>query len=220
MTHLAEILGFFLTTIYKGIGSYGLAIILFTVLVKIALLPLSVKQIKSTHSTSKINPKIKEIQAKYKNNQEKQAKAISELYKETGYNPMSGCLPMLIQMPILLALYWVFSDPVKYGVFSSLIEMNNYGMNFLWIEQLSKPDYIIAILSAVSAYLMQKYTMLQSASDGMNKTMKMMSNIMPIMSLVWGVTLPAALTLYWTVSNAMAIVQQILVVTPLKRKLE
>ena len=180
-------------------------------------MPLTVKQTKSTFAMSEINPKVKEIQAKYKNKPEKQNEEISKLYKESGINPLSGCLPILIQMPILMGLFYVFKDPVTHGVFASKAAMAAANGNFLWIKALSKPDYILAVFSGASAYLMQK---VMTPKDQIEGPMKMMSWLLAGMSLYWGFVLPAALTLYWGVSSIFSVFQYYLITRPLKSKLE
>jgi len=217
MGQIASLFGIALKAIYGVIGNYGLSIIVFTIIVKMILMPLTVKQTKSTFAMSEINPKIKEIQAKYKNKPEKQNEEISKLYKESGINPLLGCLPILIQMPILMGLFYVFKDPVTYGVFASKAAMTAANGNFLWIKALSKPDYILAVFSGVSAYLMQK---VMTPKDQLEGPMKMMSWLLAGMSLYWGFTLPAALTLYWGVSNVFSVFQYYLITRPLKAKLE
>lgn len=216
MTQIANLLGYVLKTIHTAVGSYGLAIILFTILVKIILMPLMVKQTKSTFAMSEINPKIKEIQAKYKNKPEKQNEEISKLYKESDINPLSGCLPLLVQLPILFALFWVFRDPMKYGVFETKAAFSAANAGFLWVHSLTKPDYILAILSGASAYLMQMVTV---PKDQMQGSMKVLNYMMPALSLFWGFSFPAALTLYWTVSNLFSVVQHKIITKPLKDKL-
>ena len=217
MGQIASLFGIALKAIYGVIGNYGLSIIVFTIIVKMILMPLTVKQTKSTFAMSEINPKVKEIQAKYKNKPEKQNEEISKLYKESGINPLLGCLPILIQMPILMGLFYVFKDPVTYGVFASKAAMAAANGNFLWIKALSKPDYILAVFSGVSAYLMQK---VMTPKDQLEGPMKMMSWLLAGMSLYWGFTLPAALTLYWGVSNIFSVFQYYLITRPLKSKLE
>ena len=170
MGQIASLFGIALKAIYGVIGNYGLSIIVFTIIVKMILMPLTVKQTKSTFAMSEINPKVKEIQAKYKNKPEKQNEEISKLYKESGINPLSGCLPILIQMPILMGLFYVFKDPVTHGVFASKAAMAAANGNFLWIKALSKPDYILAVFSGVSAYLMQK---VMTPKDQIEGPMKM-----------------------------------------------
>lgn len=217
MGQIASLFGIALKAIYGVIGNYGLSIIVFTIIVKMILMPLTVKQTKSTFAMSEINPKVKEIQAKYKNKPEKQNEEISKLYKESGINPLSGCLPILIQMPILMGLFYVFKDPVTHGVFASKAAMAAANGNFLWIKALSKPDYILAVFSGVSAYLMQKVMTPKNQIEG---PMKMMSWLLAGMSLYWGFIFPAALTLYWGVSNIFSVFQYYLITRPLKSKLE
>lgn len=217
MGQIANLFGIALKAIYGVIGNYGLSIIVFTIIVKMILMPLTVKQTKSTFAMSEINPKVKEIQAKYKNKPEKQNEEISKLYKESGINPLSGCLPILIQMPILMGLFYVFKDPVTHGVFASKAAMAAANGNFLWIKALSKPDYILAVFSGVSAYLMQK---VMTPKDQIEGPMKMMSWLLAGMSLYWGFIFPAALTLYWGVSNIFSVFQYYLITRPLKAKLE
>lgn len=217
MGQIASLFGIALKAIYGVIGNYGLSIIVFTIIVKMILMPLTVKQTKSTFAMSEINPKVKEIQAKYKNKPEKQNEEISKLYKESGINPLSGCLPILIQMPILMGLFYVFKDPVTHGVFASKAAMAAANGNFLWIKALSKPDYILAVFSGASAYLMQK---VMTPKDQIEGPMKMMSWLLAGMSLYWGFVLPAALTLYWGVSSIFSVFQYYLITRPLKSKLE
>ena len=217
MGQIASLFGIALKAIYGVIGNYGLSIIVFTIIVKMILMPLTVKQTKSTFAMSEINPKVKEIQAKYKNKPEKQNEEISKLYKESGINPLSGCLPILIQMPILMGLFYVFKDPVTHGVFTSKAAMAAANGNFLWIKALSKPDYILAVFSGVSAYLMQK---VMTPKDQIEGPMKMMSWLLAGMSLYWGFVLPAALTLYWGVSSIFSVFQYYLITRPVKSKLE
>ena len=217
MGQISSRFGIALKAIDSVIGNYGLSIIVFTIIVKMILMPLTVKQTKSTFAMSEINPKVKEIQAKYKNKPEKQNEEISKLYKESGINPLSGCLPILIQMPILMGLFYVFKDPVTHGVFASKAAMAAANGNFLWIKALSKPDYILAVFSGVSAYLMQK---VMTPKDQLEGPMKMMSWLLAGMSLYWGFIFPAALTLYWGVSNIFSVFQYYLITRPLKSKLE
>lgn len=217
MSFIADFFGTVLRYIYEFIGNYGFAIIIFTVLVKGLLTPLTVKQTKSTFAMSEINPKIKEIQEKYKNKPEKQNEEITKLYKESGFNPLAGCLPLLIQMPILFALFYVFREPLKYGVFTDKATFLAASGSFLWIKSLIRPDYVLAVLSGVSAYFMQ---VAMTPKDQMeNPSMKMMTYLLPGMSLIWGFTFPAALTLYWTISNVFSVLQYYVITKPLKARL-
>jgi YidC/Oxa1 family membrane protein insertase len=114
---ISNALGHVLRIIFELVQNYGLSIILFTIVVKVLLLPLTIKQTKSTKAMQDIQPKILEIQTKYKDKPEKQQQEIMKIYTEAKINPLAGCLPLLIQMPILIALFSVLREPVTYGVF-------------------------------------------------------------------------------------------------------
>jgi YidC/Oxa1 family membrane protein insertase len=216
---IGSALGQILKAMYGLTQNYGLSIILFVIIVKTIILPLTVKQTKSSMAMQEIQPRIKEIQEKYKNKPEKQNEELQKLYKETKFNPLSGCLPLLIQMPIIFFLFWVLKDPVKYGVFETKAAYDVANTSFLWIKSLSKPDYIIAFLSGISAYFMQKVTMATTATEDMNPQMKSMTYIMTGMSFIFGFQWQSGLVLYWTVSNVYSIIQTLLVVAPMKKRL-
>ncbi len=214
---IANFLGMVLKWIFEFTHSYGLSVIIFTVIVKMLLTPLTIKQTKSTFAMSEINPKIKEIQVKYKDKPEKQNAEIAKLYKEMEINPMAGCLPLLIQMPILFGLFYVFKNPVAHGVFPNKAAFLAANGNFLWIQSLIKPDYILAALSGLSAFFMQK---VMTPKDQLQGSMKMMTWLMAGMSFYWGFIFPAALSLYWTVSNVFSVFQYYMITKPLKAKLD
>ncbi len=216
MSIISNLLGDVLRIIVEFIHNYGLSIILFTIFVKVLLLPLTIKQTKSTKAMQDIQPKMKEIQEKYKNKPEKQQQEIMSLYKEAKINPLAGCLPLLIQMPILFGLYAVLRDPVAYGVFADKAAFANADMVFLWVQNLTKPDYILAIVSGVTTFIMQ---MLMMPKDQQQGSMKIMTYVMSAMMLYWGFMFPAGLTLYWTAGNLFSIAQHYLVMNPLRAKL-
>ncbi len=216
MSIISNLLGDVLRIIVEFIHNYGLSIILFTIFVKVLLLPLTIKQTKSTKAMQDIQPKMKEIQEKYKNKPEKQQQEIMNLYKEAKINPLAGCLPLLIQMPILFGLYAVLRDPVAYGVFADKAAFANADMVFLWVQNLTKPDYILAIVSGVTTFVMQ---MLMMPKDQQQGSMKIMTYVMSAMMLYWGFMFPAGLTLYWTAGNLFSIAQHYLVMNPLRAKL-
>ncbi len=225
---MATILGF----IFDFVNSYGFSIILFTIFIKLLLLPLTIKQTKSTKAMQDIQPKIQEIQLKYKDKPEKQSQEIMELYKEAKINPMAGCLPLLIQMPILIGLFSVLREPWVYGIFESQAAYEAADTSFLFLSNLTQAgnmadiltggikveNLIMAILSGGSSYLMQIVMMPNDPKQ--QETMKTMTYVMTIMSFVWGYTFPAGLALYWVVSNVFSIAQYYLVMNPLKAKLE
>ena len=217
MNIIGNLLGHVLRVIYDVVQNYGWSIIAFTILVKVLLLPLTIKQTKSTKAMQDIQPKLQEIQEKYKNKPEKQQQEIMKLYQEAKINPLAGCLPLLIQMPIIIGLFSVLRDPVAYGVFTSEAAFKAADTGFLWLSSLTSTHHIeMGILSGISAYVMQK---VMTPADQAEGPMKTMTYVMAAMSFYWGYTFTAGLALYWTVSNLFTIAQYYLVMNPLKAKL-
>lgn len=216
MNIISNALGHVLRIIFELVQNYGLSIILFTIVVKVLLLPLTIKQTKSTKAMQDIQPKILEIQTKYKDKPEKQQQEIMKIYTEAKINPLAGCLPLLIQMPILIALFSVLREPVTYGVFVDQAQFTTAAKGFLWIQDLTKPDVILAVLSGATTFLMQTLMMPNDQQQG---SMKIMTYVMSAMMLFWGFSFPAGLTLYWTIGNVFAIAQHYLIMNPLKAKL-
>lgn len=170
--------------------TYGLSIILFTFIIRLILLPLNIKQMRSTKRMNEVQPEIKKLQTKYKNDPTKQNEELMKLYKEKGINPMGGCLPLLIQMPILMALYWVFMG---------LKGIN--GVSFLWISNLAKPDnlFILPILSGATTYLSS--AMMAPKDGDQAKQMSTMNIGMSIFLVVMSWPMQASLVLYWVFNN-------------------
>jgi YidC/Oxa1 family membrane protein insertase len=178
--------------------SFGLAIIAFTILIRVLLLPLSIKQTKSTAKMGAIQPEMKKVQAKYKNDPQKSQQEVMKLYKENGVNPMGGCLPMLIQMPILFALFYVFRS----------LDMN--GAGFLWMKDLSLPDpyKILPVLSMVTTYFSSK--LMQPAASGDAAKAKQTSTMNAGMAIFMGfmsLSFKGALVLYWVINNILQVIQ-------------
>ena len=216
MNIISNALGHVLRIIFELVQNYGLSIILFTIVVKVLLLPLTIKQTKSTKAMQDIQPKILEIQTKYKDKPEKQQQEIMKIYTEAKINPLAGCLPLLIQMPILIALFSVLREPVTYGVFVDQAQFATAAKGFLWIKDLTTTDVILAVLSGATTFLMQTLMMPKDQQQG---SMKMMTYVMSAMMLFWGFSFPAGLTLYWTIGNVFAIAQHYLIMNPLRAKL-
>ena len=180
--------------------AYVLAILTFTVIIRLLILPFNIKSAKSTQGMQKLQPELKKLQEKYKDDKEKLGAETMKLYKENNVNPAGGCLPALLPLPILMALYWVFMG----------IENIN-GASFLWIPDLFSEDkyYILPILAALStylpSYLMTKSTPAQTQPGGMNMgTMNlMMAGMMGFMSL----NFKAILVLYWIIGNIIQTIQ-------------
>ncbi len=178
-----------------GVGSYGLAIILLTIVIKIILYPLTVKQMQSMKAMQRLQPQLKKIQEKYKDDKVAMQQKMAQLYQKEGVNPLAGCLPMLIQMPILMGMYYALYN-FDYGAADP---------SFLWLPGLTEPDpyYILPILSALSTFAMQKMSATESTPQ-----MKMMSIIMPVFIGGISINFPAGLVLYWVTMNVVQIVQQ------------
>ena len=313
-------LGWILNAFYHLVGNYGVAIILFTVFVKALLLPLDIKQKKSMAKTQKIQPLLMEVQKKYANDKEKLNQETMKIYQKYGINPMGGCLPMLIQLPIILALFWVVKKPIVYlmGVgaediwriaeafnawavsntdllpkelakilpvtYTDKMASNTFGTYEIsiaqqlfknpeilehpfiknWGENLKLIDFrflgmdlaeipnlgaffgvflgnvknltketvllwIIPIVSGLSSFAVSKVASAQQGQPKKKKneviaeadrvdngnsaesTMKTMNIMMPLFSAWFAFTLPAAVGLYWIISNVIQIVQQVVV---------
>lgn len=192
--------------------SVGLTIIVFVILIKLVLLPLNVKQIKSSIMMQKVQPEVKALQTKYKNDPKKLNAEVMKLYKDKDANPMSGCLPLLLQWPILIAMFWVF----KSSTLSTLLTDSG----FLWIKSLEKPDYVLAIFSAATTYVSMHITSQgqQQVANGPNP--KSMNIMMSGMMLVFGFSLSAAINLYYVVSNIFQLGQTVLVKRVIYSKIE
>lgn len=198
---IAVPLGYLLTFIYNLVGNYGISLIILTVLVKLLLYPLYFKQIKSTASMSSIQPKIKAIQEKYKNDKEKMNEEMAKITKDENFNPMGGCLPMLIQVPIIWGLFTLLRNPIKYIADENMIFAVH--QSFLWIKDLGQPDlWILPIAAAVSTYISfamtQQLTGQNEIMGGQGKSMNMMMKYFFPLSILWlARAYPAGLAIYW-----------------------
>lgn len=182
---------------YGLTGNFGVAIILATIVIKIILLPLTLKQDKSMKSMKVLQPEIEKIKQQYQNDPKMMNQKTMELYQKHKVNPMGGCLPLLIQLPILWALFGVLRDPVTVPQDST----------FLWM-QLINPDpyYILPVLNGVVSFLQQK---VMGSSD--NPQMKNMMYMFPLMMVFISYKMPAGLQIYWLASSVAAVVQQYLI---------
>jgi YidC/Oxa1 family membrane protein insertase len=215
---LETLLKWFLSIFYKLVPNYGIAIILVTLLVKLLLFPLTKKGSEATLRMQALSPKIKEIQGKYKDNPTQMNTKMAELYKTEGYNPLSGCFPMLIQFPIFIAMYNLFNN-----------HFDLRGAMFIpgWIPDLSVPESVfsfapyqlpflgwsdIRLLPFIyvgSQLLYGKIT--QTPDQQANSQMKMMLYVMPVMFFFILYNVPSGLTLYWIMSNLLSLIQQLLI---------
>ena len=142
---IAKPLGWLIDFMYGLIGNYGITVIIFTLIVKLCLYPLYIKQTKSTVKMAEVQPKMQALQQKYANDKETLNIKMAELYKEEKFNPMGGCLPMLIQMPIIMGLFALLRNPMMYINEDSMIFA--FHEPFIWIKDLSQPDpWILPII--------------------------------------------------------------------------
>ncbi len=185
---------FFQLSSTLGFESYGIAIILMTIVIKMILYPLTIKQVKSMKAMQDIQPEMKRLQEKHKKNPEMLQKEMARIYKDAGVNPLAGCLPLIAQMPILMGMFYAMQN-FKYAGDPS----------FLWLANLSLPDpyYVLPVLSALTTFIQQKQT-----TTEMNQQMKMMMIFMPIFIGWISLTFPAGLVIYWVISNITQIFQQ------------
>lgn len=203
---------------------WGFAIILFTVIVKIITFPLTVQQMRGMQAQKNLQPKIQELQKKYGKDREKLSQEQMKLYQEAGVNPLSGCLPLLVQMPIL------------FGLYAALVTIgpNLHNANFFWIPDLGFPQYnlgpgwiseywaqgrygelvaylVLPVLLMVSQFIMQKWMTPPTPDGGDNPAAGMTKQITLMMTFMFGfftLTVPAGLTLYWVASNLLQMLQQ------------
>lgn len=175
-------------------GQYGLSILVVTIIIRFIVLPLNLKQYKSSKAMQKLQPELKKIQEKYKDDRQKQQEETMKLFQLHGVNPLSGCLPVLVQMPILIALYYAI-------MWNPDIRTHN----FLWLELGAKDSlYILPLLAALTTWIQQK---VMAQYSPMNPQMQSIMIIFPILIFVMSMSFPSALPLYWVYSNLFTIVQ-------------
>ena len=208
---IAKPIGYLLALIYKLVGNYGISLIILTVIVKLVLYPLYAKQIKSTANMSDMSEKAKEIQNRYANDKEKMNEEMQKLYAETGFNPMSGCLPMLIQFPIIMGLFALLRNPMKYMPNDPSLMFANHE-SFLWIKDLAQPDLwilpIAAGLATFFAFSMNSAMNMQQpgANPGQQKAMNAIMKYFFPLSITWlARSYPAGLAIYWAGGQFMQI---------------
>ena len=178
-----------------GFPNYGFAIILLTIIIKMLLYPLTVKQIKSMKGLQELQPKMKKLQDQYKNNPQVLQQEMAKLYENAGVNPLAGCLPLLVQMPILMAIYYALRDMTYVG-----------DPSFFWIPSLSEADplHILPIVSALTTYVVSAQT---TPADGGGQA-KMMMYMMPLFIGWISWNFAAGLVLYWITMNLVQGLQQ------------
>ncbi len=198
-TNLVQSLKSVLDALVGVTGSPGLAIILLTFMFHLLLMPLTISQNRSMRKMQELQPEIQRLQKKYKDDKTRQNQETMKLWKEHGVNPMGGCLPMLVQLPIMIAVFFAIRDFEFAGQAS-----------FLWIPDLAHPDplFILPVLAAATTFLHSKFAMPTGTAGGGQATMLY---FMPLMIGYFTLRFPAGLAVYWVASNIFRIGQHFLV---------
>jgi YidC/Oxa1 family membrane protein insertase len=201
---LATPLAYALEALNNILGSYGIALIVLTVIIKLLLYPLYKKQIMSTMGMSEMAPKMQAIQRKYANDKEKMNEKISELYKEEGVNPMAGCLPMIVQMVVIMGLFQLLRYPLQYLKSEDMVFAVHE--SFLWINDLAQPDpWILPILAGIATFISFWMSSNNGSMPGGNNQSNAMMMVMrygfPIMIVWLAKSYPAGLAWYWFISQ-------------------
>jgi YidC/Oxa1 family membrane protein insertase len=196
----------FLKFLYGLLGSYGLAIIAFTFIIRIVLTPLMMQQVRAQKAMNALQPQLQEIQKKYAKDKEKLNQETMALYKEAGVNPLGGCLPLLIQMPILGGLYYALLNLSKTPEFRA---------PFLWLPNLAEKEgfpYILIITMVASQFLYQRImTPATPTADPQQQATNRMMQFMPLLFAVMFINFPSGIVLYWVMTNLVSIVQQYII---------
>ncbi|QPC47930.1 YidC family membrane integrase SpoIIIJ [Mangrovibacillus cuniculi] len=204
-------LSWLITTISEFFnGNYGLGIVVVTIMIRLVLLPLMIKQMKSSKAMQALQPEMQALREKYSSkdatSQQKLQQETMALFQQHGVNPIAGCLPLIVQMPILFAFYQAIMRT---------FEIREH--NFLWFD-LGEADIALALIAGVTTFIQQKIMM--AGTETVNPQMQMMLYIMPVMIVVFAITFPAALSLYWVVGNIFMIVQTFFIKGPDMRKIQ
>ncbi|MEI7621085.1 MAG: YidC/Oxa1 family membrane protein insertase [Candidatus Moraniibacteriota bacterium] len=216
----------FLYNVIPG-KDFGISIILITILLRTLLIPLYKQQIESQKKLQELQPKIKALQEKTKHNKEQQTKQLMELYKENQTNPFSGCLPLIVQLVFLIAIYQVLITISSNGLVADTAQLYSFVADpgkinqlFIFLVDLTKPSIVIAALAAVTQYFQTKMLMDQQpvstvAPDSDKPDIAQMMNkqmlyLGPFLTLFIGIKFPAGLSLYWLAGTIFMLVQQIL----------
>lgn len=191
----ARIIGYLLAFIYKLVGNYGISIIILTFIVRLLLLPLYNRQNKYSAVMNELQPKVKEIQTRYAADRNTMNEKINELYQQAEVSPLSGCLPLIIQLPIIMGLFTLLRNPAVFMSAPSMVTAAHE--SFLWIGDLSQPDnWILPILAGITTYLTSA-----SVPDSSGSSTMVMKYFFPIMIFLFGKSYPAGTALYWAIGN-------------------
>ncbi len=203
---IASPLHWLLSTIFGFVGNWGLAIIILTFVVRGVMYPLTKAQYTSMAKMRMLQPKLQEMRERIGDDRQRMSQEMMELYKREKVNPLGGCLPLILQMPIFIALYWALMESVEL----------RHAPFVLWIHDLSAPDpyYVLPLLMGASMFLIQK----MSPSAVTDPMQQKIMNIMPVMFTVFFLWFPSGLVLYWLVSNIVTLLQQTIIYRSLEKK--
>lgn len=213
-----------LVAIYNLVGGdMGLAIIGLTCLIKLVLYPLSRSSLKSQRALQELQPKVEELKTKFKDSKEKLAQELMRLYQQEKVSPLSSCLPLLIQLPFLIALYQVFGSGLRSGdvslVYPFIYNPGHLSDLMFGMFSLSRPSWVLALVTAATQYWQAKMLVTKrppiATPAAKDETMVAAMNkqalyVMPVLTLVFGLSLPSGLILYWLVNIIFTVVQQYL----------
>ena len=213
---IAEVFSVVINFIYYYVPNFGATIVIMTLIVKLITFPLNNKQIQTTRRMQKLQPEMKKIQQKYKDDKEKQNKAVSAFMKENNMNPLAGCLPLLVQFPFLIGIFRILREPDR---FLNMEEINRYMfqeaemIDLMAIPNISFENffseisiyYIFPLIAGGTTYL---YSQMSMPSDS---SQKMMLYLMPAMITVFSFSFPVGLVIYWTMNNIFSIGQHKLI---------
>ncbi len=203
---IAQPLFWIMIMIHKFVPNWGLTIILLTVFVKALFFKLSASSYESMANMRRVTPKLNDIKERYADDRQKQSQMMMELYKKEKINPMGGCLPIVIQMPVFISLYWVLMESVEI----------RHAPFFAWIQDLSAMDpyYILPLIMGVSMFVQQKLSPMAFTDPMQQKIMQ----YMPVMFTFFFLWFPSGLVLYWVVNNVLSITQQYVITKRIEAK--
>ncbi len=216
---IASFFDVILSYIYTIVPNFGLTIIILTVMVKLVTFPLNNQQIKSAKRMQRLQPEMKKIQEKYKNDKEKQNQEVMKFMQENKLNPLAGCMPLIMQLPILLGIFRLLRDAEKFGIteidyFNPFLIPSLAGTSLEWGNLLvADPYYIFPVLAGVTTYLYSRLSMT-------DPNQKMFLYIMPAMLFYFSTHFPAGLVLYWVVNNIFSIGQHYFIASRDKQETE
>jgi YidC/Oxa1 family membrane protein insertase len=204
LTVLAQPLFWLLKTIHNFVGNWGWAIVLVTVIIKLAFYKLSETSYKSMANMRKMAPRLQSLKERYGDDRQKLNQAMMELYKKEKINPLGGCLPIVVQIPVFIALYWVLLESVEL----------RQAPFMLWITDMSAPDpyYILPLLMGATMLIQQKLN--PAPLDPIQAKVMM---VLPVVFTVFFAFFPSGLVLYWVVNNALSITQQWVITKRIER---